>query len=279
MVDAFGNPVFHTRTFAEANERLGRVHRVVLTFTINTAEHGVHAGGEEHNIGVCFRMGNARRAAGRQPLLIGGYQVFAEKFTANIGGSAHHRERQHFCGRERFTRHFIDCAPVFRGELPPGGTERILVLGTQTAHQITRVNQHRAARNAHAVYRAGIHTVVFVFLAQTLGKLSITISLCRSDFAAQHNALARGQRQILRGAHRLAVPAFHTPIDFFLNGFGNLQIGGIIGVFLGENHTRVQKALRVDQALNFAHDLEELVTELATYKRGHNTPGSVLCLE
>ena len=279
MVDTFGNPVFHARTFAEANERLGRVHRVVLTFTINTAEHGVHAGGEEHNIGVCFRMRNARRAAGRQPLLIGGHQVFAEKFTANIGGSAYHRERQHFCGRERFTGHFIDCAPVFRGEFPPGGTESILILGTQPAHQITRVNQHRAARNAHAVYRAGIHTVVFVFLAQTLGKLSITISLCRGDFAAQHNALARGQRQILRRAHRFAVPTFHAPVDFLFNGFGNFQVGGVIGVFLGENHTRVQKALRVDQALNFAHDLKELVTELTAHKRSHNTPSSVFCLE
>ena len=168
---------------------------------------------------------------------------------------------------------------MFRGEFPPCGAESILVLGTQAAHQITRVNQHRAARNAHAVYRAGIHTVVFVFLAQTLGKLSITISLCRSDFAAQHNALARGQRQILRRAHRLAVPTFHTPVDFFLNGFGDFQVGGVIGVFLGENHTRVQKTLRVDQALNFTHHLEELVTELAAHERGHNTPGSVLCLE
>ena len=116
-------------------------------------------------------------------------------------------------------------------------------------------------------------------MAQTLGKFSITISLCRSNFAAQHNALARGQRQILRRAHRLAVPAFHTPVDFFLNGFGNFQVGGVIGVFLGENHTRVQETLRVDQALNLTHHLEELVTELAAHERGHNTPGSVLCLE
>ena len=165
MVDAFGNPVFHTRTFAEANERLGRVHRVVLTFTINTAEHGVHAGGEEHDIGVRFRMRHARRATGRKPLLIGGHHIVTEEFTTNIGGSAHHRERQHFCDRESLTRHFIDRTPVFRGEFPPGGTEGILVLGTQTAHQITRVDQYRAARNAHAIYRAGIHTVVFVFLA------------------------------------------------------------------------------------------------------------------
>ena len=116
-------------------------------------------------------------------------------------------------------------------------------------------------------------------MAQTLGKLSITVSFCRSDFAAQHNALARGQRQILGRAHRLAVPTFHTPIDFFLNGFGNFQVGGVIGVFFGENHTRVQETLRVDQALNFTHDLKELVTELAAHERGHNTPSSVLCLE
>ena len=116
-------------------------------------------------------------------------------------------------------------------------------------------------------------------MAQTLGKFSVTISFCRSDFAAQHNALARGQRQILGGAHRLAVPTFHTPVDFFLNGFCNFQVGGVIGVFLGKNHTRVQETLRVDQALNLEHDLKELVTELTAHKRCHNTPGSVLCLE
>ena len=165
MVDTFGNPVLYARAFTEANKRLSRIHRVVLTFTINTAEHGIHTGREEHDIGIRFRMRNARRPTGRKPLLIGGHHIVTKEFTTNIGGSAYHRERQHFCDRESLTRHFIDRTPVFRGEFPSGGTERILVLGTQAAHKVTRVDQHRATCNAHAVYSAGIYAVVFVFLA------------------------------------------------------------------------------------------------------------------
>ena len=64
-----GTRYFTPRSLAETNERLGRVHRVVLTFAINTAEHGVHTGREEHDIGGCFRMRHTRRATGVQALL------------------------------------------------------------------------------------------------------------------------------------------------------------------------------------------------------------------
>ena len=41
----------------------------------------------------------------------------------------------------------------------------------------------------------------------------------------------------------------------------------------------VHEALRINEALDLAHHVEELVTELAAHKRSHDTAGTVLSLQ
>ena len=107
----------------------------------------------------------------------------------------------------------------------------------------------------------------------------VAVQLGGGNLTAHHDALARGQGQVAGGADRLAVAALHAAVDFFLYGFGNLQVGHVVGVRLGEQNTGVHEALRVNEALNLAHHVEEFLTELAAYERSHDTAGTVLSLQ
>ena len=107
----------------------------------------------------------------------------------------------------------------------------------------------------------------------------VAVRLSGSNLTAQHNTLTRGEGQVAGGADRLAVAALHAAVDFFLYGFGNLQVGHVVGVRLGEQNTGVHEALRVNEALNLAHHVEEFLTELAAYERSHDTAGTVLSLQ
>ena len=107
----------------------------------------------------------------------------------------------------------------------------------------------------------------------------VAIRLSGSNLTAQHDALTRGQSQVTGGADRLTVTALHTAVDFFLDGLGNLQVGHVVGVRLNQQNARVHDALRVNEALNLAHHVEEFLTELAAHKRSHDTAGTVLSLQ
>ena len=107
----------------------------------------------------------------------------------------------------------------------------------------------------------------------------VAVRLSSSNLTAQHNTLTGGQSQVTGGADRLAVAALHATVDFFLNGFGDLQVGHVVGVRLGNQHAGVHEALRVNQALNLAHHVEEFLTELAAHERRHDAAGTVLSLQ
>ena len=107
----------------------------------------------------------------------------------------------------------------------------------------------------------------------------VAVHLGGGNLTAQHNTLTRGQSQVAGGADRLAVAALHATVDFFLDGFGDLQVGHVVGVRLNQQNAGIHEALRVDEALNLAHHVEELVTELAAHKRSHDAAGTVLSLQ
>ena len=107
----------------------------------------------------------------------------------------------------------------------------------------------------------------------------VAVRLSGSNLTAQHNTLTRGEGQVAGGADRLTVAALHAAVDFFLNGLSDLQVGYVVGVRLGEQNTGVHEALRVNEALNLAHHVEEFLTELAAYERSHDTAGTVLSLQ
>ena len=219
------------------------------------------------------------RATNRQVLLVGRNHVVAHDLTGNVGGTVHHGERQLLSHSQGLTGNLIHDAPLLCGDLPAGSGQLVLVLRTQAANQVTGVDVHGAAGLAHAVHCTGLNAVVLVFLTQTLSELVVAVQLGGGNFTAHHDALARGQRQVAGGADRLAVAALHTAVDFFLDGFGDLQVGHVVGVRLGNQHAGVHEALRVNEALNLAHHVEEFLTELAAHERSHNTAGTVLSLQ
>ena len=191
----------------------------------------------------------------------------------------HHGERQLLRHGQGLACNLVHDAPLLRGDLPAGGGQLVLVLRTQAANQITGVNVHGAAGLAHAVHCTGLNAVVLVLLTQALSELVIAVRLSGSNLTAQHNTLTGGQSQVTGGADRLAVAALHTAVDFFLNGLSDLQVGHVVGVRLNQQNARVHEALRINEALNLAHHVEELVTELAAHKRSHDTAGTVLSLQ
>ena len=251
----------------------------MLAVAVHTAEHGVHAGGEEHNLGGCVLVRLTCRAADGQVLLVGGDRVVAHDLAGNVGGAVHHGERQLLRHGQGLAGDLVHDAPLLRGDLPAGGGELVLVLGTQAANQVTGVDVHGATGLAHAVHGAGVDAVVLVLLAQTLGELVVAVYLGGGNLTAQHDALARGEGQVAGGADRLAVAALHAAVDFFLDGFGDLQVGHVVGVRLGDQYAGVHEALRVNEALNLAHHVEEFLTELAAHKRRHDAAGTVLSLQ
>ena len=107
----------------------------------------------------------------------------------------------------------------------------------------------------------------------------VAVQLGGGNLTAQHNTLTRGQGQVAGGADRLAVAALHAAVNFFLDGFGDLQVGHVVGVRLGEQHAGVHEALRVNEALDLAHHVEEFLTELAAHERRHDATGTVLSLQ
>ena len=107
----------------------------------------------------------------------------------------------------------------------------------------------------------------------------VAVRLSSSNLTAQHNTLTGGQSQVTGGADRLAVAALHATVDFFLNGFSDLQVGHVVGVRLNQQNARVHEALRVDEALDLAHHVEEFLTELAAHEWSHDTAGTMLSLQ
>ena len=279
LTNIVGDAVLHAGTLAQADERLGCVDRVVLTVAVHAAEHGVHAGGEEHNLSGCVLVRLTCRAADRQALLVGRHHVITHDLTGNVGGTVHHGERQLLRHSQGLTGNLIHDAPLLCGDLPAGSGQLVLVLRTQAANQVTGVDVHGATGLAHAVHSTGLNAVVLVLLTQALSELVIAVRLSGGNFTAHHDALARGQGQVAGGADRLAVAALHAAVDFFLDGFGDLQVGHVVGVRLGNQHAGVHEALRVDEALDLAHHVEEFVTELAAHERRHDTAGTVLSLQ
>ena len=219
------------------------------------------------------------RATDRQVLLVGRNHIVTHDLAGNVGGTVHHGERQLLSHSQGLTGNLIHDAPLLCGDLPAGGGQLVLVLRTQAANQVTGVDVHGAAGLAHAVHGAGVDAVVLVLLAQTLGELVVAVRLSGSNLTAHHDALARGQGQVAGGADRLAVAALHAAVDFFLDGFGDLQVGHVVGVRLGNQHAGVHEALRVNEALNLAHHVEEFLTELAAHERRHDAAGTVLSLQ
>ena len=219
------------------------------------------------------------RATNRQVLLVGRNHVVTHDLAGNFGGAVHHGERQLLRHSQGLAGDLVHNAPLLRGNLPAGSGQLVLVLRTQAANQVTGINVHGAAGLAHAVHGAGLNAVVLVLLAQTLGELVVAVQLGGGNLTAQHNTLTRGQGQVAGGADRLAVAALHAAVDFFLDGFGDLQVGHVVGVRLGEQHAGVHEALRVNEALDLAHHVEEFLTELAAHKRSHDAAGTVLSLQ
>ena len=191
----------------------------------------------------------------------------------------HHGERQLLSHGQGLTGDLIHDAPLLCGDLPAGSGQLVLVLGTQAANQVTGVDVHGAAGLAHAVHCTGLNAVVLVLLTQALSELVVAIRLSGGNLTAQHNTLTGGQSQVTGGADRLTVAALHTAVDFFLNGLSDLQVGHVVGVRLNQQNAGVHEALRVDEALDLAHHVEEFVTELAAHKRSHDTAGTVLSLQ
>ena len=251
----------------------------MLTVAVHAAEHGVHAGGEEHNLSGCVLVRLTCRATNRQVLLVGRNHVVAHDLAGNVGGTVDHGERQLLSHGQGLTGDLVHDAPLLCGDLPAGSGQLVLVLGTQAANQVTGVDVHGAAGLAHAVHSTGLNAVVLVLLTQALSELVVAVRLSGSNLTAQHNTLTGGQSQVAGGADRLAVAALHTAVDFFLDGLGDLQVGHVVGVRLNQQNARVHEALRVDEALDLAHHVEELVTELAAHKRSHDTTGTVLSLQ
>ena len=251
----------------------------MLAVAVHAAEHGVHAGGEEDNLSGCVLMRLTRRATNRQVLLVGRNHVVAHDLTGDVGGTVHHGERQLLSHSQRLTGDLVHDAPLLCGDLPAGSGQLVLVLRTQAANQITGVNVHGAAGLAHAVHSTGLNAVVLVLLTQALSELVVAVRLSGSNLTAQHNTLTGGEGQVAGGADRLTVAALHTAVDFFLNGLSDLQIGHVVGARLNQQNAGVHEALRVNEALNLAHHVEELVTELAAHKRSHDTAGTVLSLQ
>ena len=251
----------------------------MLAVAVHAAKHGVHAGGEEHDLGGCVLVRLTCRAADGQVLLVGGHHVVAHDLAGNGGGAVHDGERQLLSHGQGLAGDLIHDAPLLCGNLPAGSGQLVLVLRTQAANQVTGVDVHGATGLAHAVHSTGLNAVVLVLLTQALSELVIAVRLSGSNLTAQHNTLTGGQSQVTGGADRLAVAALHATVDFFLNGFSDLQVGHVVGVRLNQQNARVHEALRVNEALDLAHHVEEFVTELAAHERSHNTAGTVLSLQ
>ncbi len=97
--------------------------------------------------------------------------------------------------------------------------------------------------------------------------------------AAQHDALARSQRDIAARAHRFAVAALDAAVDLGLDRVDGLEVVQMGFGVVAQQHPGVEQPGGVDEPLDLAHDLVELVTVLPPHERCHDAPRAVLGLE
>ena len=136
------------------------------------------------------------------------------------------------------------CAPIHRGPALcctfPGGLLNLVgVLAAQTLDKFAGVNAHRTRPQTHRVHGTSLLAHVFIVFIQLGDRDEVTLVLRLGTRATHHDALARGQRQILRWTHGFTIAALDAGIDFFFHAGVELDIANMRrGVFI-QNDTGV----------------------------------------
>ena len=280
-VDAVGHDKGEPGALNQFRECGGRANTVALR-----AEHGVHAGRNEHADGFGVRVADARAeglgtggAALGQLRAVRRHSVLADERAGDISNLLHQRCGQVMRAGQCGGSELIAWSPCLRGGRPASRLDRAGLAAAQGLDELTGVDSHRARRNAHGVDSASIDSLVLILGVNVLDQLGIAFLDCLGAGAANNDALARGHGEIARRADRLAVAALHARVDLVLHLRVELEILHMLPVIVGDDHARIHHAARVGRALELHHHLVELVAVLAAHVRRHDTAGAVLGFE
>jgi hypothetical protein len=138
---------------------------------------------------------------------------------------------------------------------------------------------HRAGRLAHSVDRTRLDRFVVVVALELRQQVEVTALAGPLHLAAQHDPLARGRRQILAGAHRLAVAALDAAVHLLLDRCGGLEVPQVGPRIVGQHGPRVEDGVRVHESFEGPHHVVQLVSVLPADEGGHDAAGAMLGLE